>query len=184
MPETIGDYGYDLAHAAAEMPSPSVPGVPRDAGPRRWWFCRSADPGAKGLVERAHDYLERSFLPRTRDTPELTATAGARRASRDSSVRERSIDHALDPVPRMHCQVVARGHPVRPEIIRRPGRAVIDFGEVELAIDGHHGRATGTASALASTVSPRLIVGGRFGGTLRGSGWRMSGGLHWVSPCP
>jgi hypothetical protein len=25
--------------------------------------CRPADPEAKGLVERAHDYLERSFLP-------------------------------------------------------------------------------------------------------------------------
>jgi transposase len=25
--------------------------------------CRLADPEAKGLVERAHDYLERSFLP-------------------------------------------------------------------------------------------------------------------------
>jgi transposase len=26
-------------------------------------ICRPADPEAKGLVERAHDYLERSFLP-------------------------------------------------------------------------------------------------------------------------
>jgi hypothetical protein len=25
--------------------------------------CRPADPEAKGLIERAHDYLERSFLP-------------------------------------------------------------------------------------------------------------------------
>src|SRR5918998_3828740 len=25
--------------------------------------CRPADPEAKGLLERAHDYLERSFLP-------------------------------------------------------------------------------------------------------------------------
>ena len=25
--------------------------------------CKPADPEAKGLVERAHDYLERSFLP-------------------------------------------------------------------------------------------------------------------------
>jgi transposase len=27
------------------------------------WICRPADPEAKGLLERAHDYLERSFLP-------------------------------------------------------------------------------------------------------------------------
>lgn len=27
------------------------------------WVCRPADPEAKGLLERAHDYLERSFLP-------------------------------------------------------------------------------------------------------------------------
>jgi hypothetical protein len=26
-------------------------------------ICRPADPEAKGLVERAHDHLERSFLP-------------------------------------------------------------------------------------------------------------------------
>jgi transposase len=26
-------------------------------------ICRPADPEAKGLIERAHDYLERSFLP-------------------------------------------------------------------------------------------------------------------------
>ena len=26
-------------------------------------ICRPADPEAKGLVERFHDYLERSFLP-------------------------------------------------------------------------------------------------------------------------
>lgn len=33
-------------------------------------ICRPADPEAKGLIERAHDYLERSFLPgRTFDSP-------------------------------------------------------------------------------------------------------------------
>jgi hypothetical protein len=26
-------------------------------------ICRPADPEAKGLIERSHDYLERSFLP-------------------------------------------------------------------------------------------------------------------------
>lgn len=26
-------------------------------------ICRPADPEAKGLIERAHDYLERSFCP-------------------------------------------------------------------------------------------------------------------------
>ena len=33
-------------------------------------ICRPADPEAKGLIERTHDYLERSFLPgRTFDSP-------------------------------------------------------------------------------------------------------------------
>jgi transposase len=33
-------------------------------------ICRPADPEAKGLIERCHDYLERSFLPgRTFDSP-------------------------------------------------------------------------------------------------------------------
>lgn len=33
-------------------------------------LCRPADPEAKGLIERAHDYLERSFLPgRTFNSP-------------------------------------------------------------------------------------------------------------------
>jgi transposase len=31
-------------------------------------ICRPADPEAKGLLERAHDYLERSFLPGRRFT--------------------------------------------------------------------------------------------------------------------
>ena len=31
-------------------------------------ICRPADPEAKGLIERAHDYLERSFLPGRRFT--------------------------------------------------------------------------------------------------------------------
>lgn len=34
------------------------------------WICKPADPEAKGIIERLHDYLERSFLPgRTFDSP-------------------------------------------------------------------------------------------------------------------
>ena len=40
-----------------------VPGVPRHARARRCWCCKPRRPGAKGLIERAHDYLETSFLP-------------------------------------------------------------------------------------------------------------------------
>ena len=45
--------------------------------------CKPADPEAKGIIERAHDYLERSFLPgRTFTSPadfntQLAAVAGA-----------------------------------------------------------------------------------------------------------
>jgi transposase len=38
--------------------------------------CRPADPEAKGLIERAHDHLERSFLPGRTATP---ANAGSAR---------------------------------------------------------------------------------------------------------
>ena len=31
--------------------------------PVRWWFCRPADPQAKGLVERLQGYMETSFEP-------------------------------------------------------------------------------------------------------------------------
>jgi transposase len=34
------------------------------------WICKPADPEAKGIIERLHDYLERSFLPgRSFDSP-------------------------------------------------------------------------------------------------------------------
>jgi hypothetical protein len=39
-----------------------LPGVPRDSG-RQGGGLQACGPEAKGLVERAHDYLERSFLP-------------------------------------------------------------------------------------------------------------------------
>jgi transposase len=39
-----------------------VPGIPRHLA-AKVIVCKPADPEAKGLIERAHDYLERSFLP-------------------------------------------------------------------------------------------------------------------------
>ena len=40
-----------------------VPGVPRHARARRCSCSSRASPKHKGIIERAHDYLERSFLP-------------------------------------------------------------------------------------------------------------------------
>ena len=38
-------------------------GMALESGGARVVVCKPADPEAKGMIERAHDYLERSFLP-------------------------------------------------------------------------------------------------------------------------
>ncbi len=40
-----------------------MPGLPRGVLAAKVIICRPGDPEAKGLIERCHDYLERSFLP-------------------------------------------------------------------------------------------------------------------------
>ena len=76
----LGRRGRDrpLARRAG---SSSPPSVRRSAGRwrRRWSCCRPRRPRSKGMIERAHDYLERSFLPgrgspaRTSSTPSCSS---------------------------------------------------------------------------------------------------------------
>jgi transposase len=78
------------------------------------WICKPADPEAKGIIERLHDYLERSFLPgRTFISPgdfntQLQAWLGIANRRRKRSLGCASADRigadraamlALPPVP-------------------------------------------------------------------------------------
>jgi transposase len=78
-------------------------------------LCKPADPEAKGIIERLHDYLERSFLPgRTFDSPadfntQLQAWLGVANRRRKRSLGCAPADRiaadqaamlALPPVPR------------------------------------------------------------------------------------
>jgi transposase len=126
--------------------------------------CKPADPEAKGLIERAHDYLERSFLPgRTFTSPTdfnaqlqswlATVNARARRALGCAPTDRISADKAamlaLPPVPpatgwRFSLRL-ARDHYVRldsndysvhPAVISRRIEVVADLARVRAFCDG------------------------------------------------
>ena len=127
-------------------------------------ICRPADPEAKGLVERLHDYLERSFLPGRRFTgpadfnAQLSAWLGLvntrlRRAlgcaptDRITADRERML--TLPPVaPATGWRTstrLARDHYVRcdgndysvhPAVIGRRVELLADLGRVRVLCDG------------------------------------------------
>lgn len=107
-------------------------------------ICRPADPEAKGLVERLHDYLERSFLPgRTFVSPAdfscqlqgWLAVANGRRkrslgcAPTDRVGADRAAMLTLPPVPpadRLGVDAAAAAGPLRPvgqqRLLRPPVR--------------------------------------------------------------
>lgn len=127
-------------------------------------ICRPADPEAKGLVERLHDYLERSFLPgRTFASPadfnmqlqrflarantRRHRTLGCRPADRIDADRAAMI--ALPPVPPVtgwhHSTRLPRDHYIRldgndysvhPAVIGRRIEVVADLHRVRVACDG------------------------------------------------
>ena len=127
-------------------------------------ICRPADPEAKGLIERAHDYLERAFLPgRTFDSPaDFNAQLAAwlavvnRRPRRalgcaptDRIVADRAAMLALPPVAPMTgwraSTRLARDHYVRldgndysvhPSVIGRRVEVVADLHRVRAVCDG------------------------------------------------
>jgi transposase len=127
-------------------------------------ICRPGDPEAKGLVERAHDYLERSFLPgRDFASPsgfntELgawLATANGRRrralgcAAAERVTADRAAMLALPPVPPVvgwrQAIRLGRDHYVRldsndysahPSVIGRRVEVVADLARVRAFCDG------------------------------------------------
>jgi transposase len=127
-------------------------------------ICRPADPEAKGLIERAHDYLERSFLPGRHfgSAAEFNAQLDAwlavvntrqRRALGCAPTERITADKAamlaLPPVAPATgwraCTRLARDHYIRldsndysvhPAVIGRRIEVVADLGRVRALCDG------------------------------------------------
>ncbi len=127
-------------------------------------ICRPADPEAKGLLERAHDYLERSFLPgRTFASPaDFNAQLAAWLAMVNQRTRralgcaptnrigaDRAAMLALPPVPPAtgwrSATRLARDHYVRldsndysvhPAVIGRRVEVVADLARVRVICEG------------------------------------------------
>jgi transposase len=126
--------------------------------------CRPADPEAKGLVERAHDYLERSFLPgRTFASPAdfnaqlqhwlVMVNARTRRAlgcaPTDRITADRQAMLSLPPVPpavgwrastrlaRDHyIRLDSNDYSVHPAVIGRRIEMIADLARVRVLHDG------------------------------------------------
>ena len=126
--------------------------------------CKPADPEAKGLIERAHDYLERSFLPgRSFTGPEdfnaqlqqwLTLVNARRRkalgcAPTDRITADRAAMLALPPVapvtgwrstlrlPRDHyIRLDSNDYSVHPAVIGRRIEVIADLARVRVLCDG------------------------------------------------
>jgi transposase len=127
-------------------------------------ICRPADPESKGLVERAHDYLERSFLPgRAFASPadfntqlgEWLATANTRPrralgcAPTDRITADKQAMLALPPVapatgwrasarlPRDHyIRLDSNDYSVHPSVIGRRVEIIADLARVRVVCDG------------------------------------------------
>jgi len=127
-------------------------------------ICRPADPEAKGLVERLHDYLERSFLPgREFSSPadfntqlqEFLARANTRHHRRlgcrpaDRVAADRAAMLALPPVPPVvgwhhstrlprdyYVRLDANDYSVHPEVIGRRIEVAADLHRVRVACEG------------------------------------------------
>jgi transposase len=127
-------------------------------------ICRPADPEAKGLVERLHDYLERSFLPgRTFASPadfnrqlqgflarantRRHRTLGCRPADRIDADRAAMI--AVPPVPPVtgwhystrlprdhYIRLDGNDYSVHPAVIGRRVEVVADLHRVRVVCDG------------------------------------------------
>lgn len=126
--------------------------------------CRPADPEAKGMIERAHDYLETSFLPgRSFGSPQdfntqledWIALVNTRRrrvlgcAPTDRIVADRQAMLALPPVapatgwratvrlPRDHyIRLDGNDYSVHPSVIGRRIEVVADLNRVRAICDG------------------------------------------------
>ncbi len=178
-----------------------LPGVPRHAG-HRGASCRPRDPEAKGLVERAHDYLEPSFLPgRGVHRPgglqhpagRLAGsgrTPGTRRAlgcaPTDRIAADRAAMLALPPVaPAIGWRTstrLARDHYVRldsndysvhPAVIGRRVEVIADLDPVRVTCDGHGRSPTTSGSGPGTRPSPTPTTPGRRGAAPQRAGGRL-----------
>jgi transposase len=129
-------------------------------------ICRPADPEAKGLVERLHDYLERSFLPgREFACPAdfntqlagFLARANTRHhralgcAPSDRIEADKAAMLALPPVPPVvgwrsstrlprdhYVRLDSNDYSVHPSVIGRRIEVVADLSRVRVLCDGRH----------------------------------------------
>ncbi|NMM25394.1 MAG: IS21 family transposase [Phycicoccus sp.] len=127
-------------------------------------ICRPGDPEAKGLVERLHDYLERSFLPGREFTSpddfntqlrEFLARANTRHHRRlgcrpaDRVQADRAAMLVLPPVPPVvgwhhstrlprdyYVRLDANDYSVHPEVIGRRIEVAADLHRVRVTCDG------------------------------------------------
>jgi transposase len=127
-------------------------------------ICRPADPEAKGMIERAHDYLERSFLPGREFTSPVgfnselqawlaVANTRVRRvlgcAATDRITADRGAMLALPPVAPAtgwrESTRLARDHYIRldsndysvhPAVIGRRVEVIADLSRVRVVCDG------------------------------------------------
>jgi transposase len=139
--------------------------------------CKPADPEAKGLIERAHDYLERSFLPgRSFGSPagfnaqlqQWLATVNTRTrralgcAPTDRITADRAAMLALPPVaPATGWRTsarLARDHYIRldsndysvhPAVIGRRAEVIAGLARVRVLCDGKGGRGSRADLGLA-----------------------------------
>jgi len=128
------------------------------------FICKPADPEAKGLLERAHDYLERSFLPGRQFTSPAdfnhqlagwlnTANSRPKRvlgcAPADRITADRTAMLALPPVPPVtgwrfsarlardyYIRLDSNDYSVHPAVIGRHIEVTADLGRVRVLCDG------------------------------------------------
>jgi transposase len=128
------------------------------------YVCRPADPEAKGLVERFHDYLERSFLPGRQFTSpadfNVQVSAWIARANTrwhrrlecrpaDRVAADRAAMIALPPVPPVtgwhktarlprdyYVRLDGNDYPVGPAVIGRRIQITADLARVTVTCDG------------------------------------------------
>jgi transposase len=149
--------------------------------------CKPADPEAKGLIERAHDYLERSFLPgRTFTDPDdfnaqlqhWLALVNTRRrralgcAPTDRITADRHAMLALPPVapatgwrwslrlPRDHyIRMDSNDYSVHPAVIGRRIEVIADLARVRVLCEGSAVADHERIWAWHQTISDREHVG-------------------------
>jgi transposase len=167
--------------------------------------CKPADPEAKGLIERAHDYLERSFLPgRSFAGPadfnaqlqQWLSLVNARRrralgcAPTDRITADRAAMLALPPVPpatgwrsalrlpRDHyIRLDSNDYSVHPSVIGRRVEVIADLARVRFLCEGRLVADHERIWAWHQTISdPEHVAAAKLLRTERGRALRPVGG--------